>query len=195
MRSMTGVSLKDSTLRLRDWILGLAAVFLLLLAGSPAEAAGNLTGRVIAVVDGDTVDILDDTRKPHRIRFAWTDAPESGQAHGQAAKRALSGLVFGRKVVVDVVKEDRYEGRYGKRVIGSVFLGGHDVGLAMVALGHVWHYEPVSVDQAAGDRRSYAAAQLQARKRRMGLWQEPSPTPPWLWRREAKAAAALAPAP
>lgn len=183
MRAVRFDSKHDLMPRLRDWVLGFVVVLLLSIA-APADAE-ILSGRVVAVVDGDTIDILTDKYRPHRIRFAWTDAPESGQPHGQVAKRALAEVVYGKRVTVDVLKEDRYESRYGKRLIGSVYLGGHDVGLALVALGHVWHYEPKAIDQDSGGRRAYGAAQKTARDRHLGLWRDKSPTPPWLWRREA----------
>ena len=45
---------------------------------SPA-LADTLQGKVVKIADGDTVTIVDDSGKKHRIRFAGIDAPEKDQ--------------------------------------------------------------------------------------------------------------------
>ena len=47
------------------------------------------SGRVVRILDGDTVEIRTDTATP-RIRLAGIDAPEKRQAFGDAAKRELA---------------------------------------------------------------------------------------------------------
>jgi len=183
---MTAMKPEDARARLRDWLLGLAMALALALA-SPAEAGPPLNGRVVKVVDGDTIDVLDDAFRTHRIRFAWTDAPESGQAFGRAAKKALAEIVFGKRVTIEVVKFDRYGSPHGKRLIGSVFLGQEDVGLTLVGQGWAWHNEPFMREQPAESRRAYAKAQAIAREARLGLWRDASQVAPWRWRREARA--------
>jgi endonuclease YncB( thermonuclease family) len=56
------------------------------------------TGRVVRVADGDTITVLDDAKTQDKVRLDAIDAPELGQPFGQAAKKALSDLVFGREV-------------------------------------------------------------------------------------------------
>ena len=70
--------------------LGCAGV-LLLLCGSLATA--NFTGPVVSVLDGDTIEVLHNT-KPERVRLSGIDCPEKGQAFGNRAKQAASELVF-----------------------------------------------------------------------------------------------------
>jgi len=72
----------------------LVLVGLLLQAGQ--ILAETIQGRVVDVSDGDTVTVLDSTKTQHKIRLAGIDAPESKQAFGQASKKHLSDLVFGR---------------------------------------------------------------------------------------------------
>jgi micrococcal nuclease len=100
------------------------------------------------------------------------DAPESGQPFGQAAKRALSEMVFGKDVIVHKKKEDRWG-----RIIGHVVVDGVDTNLAMLEAGMAWHYK--EYDQ----NRRLAEAEREAREAKWGLWQDASPIPPWEWRR------------
>lgn len=92
-----------------------------LFALAAAAQGGELRGRVVAVMDGDTLAVLDAGRQEHRIRLAEIDAPEKGQPFGQRSKQSLSGLCFGREAVI----EDRGHDRYG-RAIGRVSCGGID---------------------------------------------------------------------
>ncbi len=58
----------------------------------------KVAGRVVRVADGYTLTILDEAKTQHKVRLDAIDAPELGQPFGQAAKNALSDLVFGREV-------------------------------------------------------------------------------------------------
>jgi endonuclease YncB( thermonuclease family) len=55
--------------------------------------ATDFTGRVVSVLDGDTIEVLLNTH-PERVRLSGIDCPEKGQAFGKRAKQATSGLVF-----------------------------------------------------------------------------------------------------
>jgi micrococcal nuclease len=70
---------------------------LVLLAPLPGQSA-RATGRVIGVIDGDTLDILTASFETLRVRLSGIDAPELGQAFGRNAQAALSSLVFARSV-------------------------------------------------------------------------------------------------
>jgi hypothetical protein len=48
--------------------------------------AATLTGKVVRVLDGDTIEVLVD-KEPIRIRLADIDCPEKGQPFGNAAKK------------------------------------------------------------------------------------------------------------
>ena len=63
---------------------------------------------VVGVLDGDTVAVLSPDRKMTRCRLFGIDAPEKGQAFGQASKKALSDLIYRKTLDVRVVDTDRY---------------------------------------------------------------------------------------
>ena len=82
-------------------------VILLLFFQNPVQAA-TLSGRVVGVRDGDTLTLLDANRHQTKIRLAEIDTPESAQPYGSRAKQALSDLVFGKDVRIEVREQDRY---------------------------------------------------------------------------------------
>jgi endonuclease YncB( thermonuclease family) len=161
----------------------LAAALVLLLAllayFAPAGQADEISGRVVAVADGDTITVLDAAQVEHKVRFAFIDAPEKAQPFGQRAKAVLAERVYGREVRVDVIERDRYG-----RSVGRVWQGDSDVNLAQLADGYAWHYRQYAEKSQAGrDFERYEAAQAEARQAQRGLWQDAAPTPPWAYRR------------
>jgi endonuclease YncB( thermonuclease family) len=153
----------------------LAVLALLLQAGQ--ILAATIEGRVVGVSDGDTITVLDGTKTQHKIRLAGIDAPESKQAFGQASKKHLSDLVFGKNVTLDCGKTDRY-----KREVCVVLVNGQDANLAQVKAGMAWWYRKYQKEQTPRQREEYEGAETAAKAGRIGLWQETDPVPPWEWR-------------
>jgi micrococcal nuclease len=142
--------------------------------------ADRLTGRVVRVIDGDTVDLLvdqEDEPRQIRVRLEGIDAPEAGQPWGTRAAEYLSVLVHGKTVEVLSIGEDRYG-----RVLGRIYIGDQrlDVNLVLVAGGLAWHYKRYSDDDLLSD------AEIAARRARRGLWADPSPIAPWDWRNQPR---------
>lgn len=135
-----------------------------------------VVGRVVAVADGDTLTVLDDYDRQHRIRLFGIDAPEKAQPFGNQAKKSLSSKVFGSSVRVQIVDVDRYG-----REVGRIYLGNRFINLEQVREGYAWRY-------AEFDRHhEFDRAELEARRHRRGLWSAPHPTPPWEFRRVHRA--------
>ncbi len=160
----------------------LAAV--IALVTSPALAAKphyELTGRVVAIADGDTLTVLDGSNTQHKIRLAAIDAPEKGQAFGTKARENLAAKVFKQTVRIEVIDIDRY-----KREVGRIFLGDRFVNMEMVADGLAWRYP--QYDKPG----EFTAAEADAREHQRGLWPDKDSVPPWEWRREKRAASRTA---
>jgi endonuclease YncB( thermonuclease family) len=164
---------------------------LVLLHAAPAPAA-ELFGTIVAVADGDTVTLLDDTHRQHRVRLSAIDAPERRQPYGERAKQHLASLVYGKTVLVVWEKRDRY-----RRIVGRVLVPqctqsqcGYtiDAGLEQIKAGLAWHYKQYAIEQPPAERTRYAALELQARERGEGLWRDPYPVPPWQFRHAGRAA-------
>ena len=139
----------------------------------PNSTEQQINGKVVGVSDGDTIKVFDGARE-FKIRLSGIDAPESRQAFGQKSKQNLSNLIFGKTVTVTWNTIDRYG-----RVLGKVIFKDGDVCLQQIENGLAWHYKKYENEQAEDDRKLYAAAEVRARKARVGLWSDPSPTPPW----------------
>jgi micrococcal nuclease len=140
-------------------------------------SAESLTGKVIGVMDGDTIEVLDTTKRPRKIRLEGIDAPEKEQAFGNRSKQHLSDQVFGKQVEVVFSKTDKYG-----RTIGKVMIYGKDANLEQVRAGFAWHYKEYQKEQSAADRSLYAEAETSARAVKSGLWRDPQPMAPWEWR-------------
>lgn len=149
----------------------------LLLTAQLAQAA-DLPGRVVRVVDGDTI-VLDAGTDCYRVRLAGIDALERDQPWGDASTRELRRQVAGKDVVVDWDKRDRYD-----RLVGVVRLDGEDVNLHMVDRGMAWHYKRYANEQTSEGRELYSAAEIAAQAARRGLWSDGDPVAPWEWRRQ-----------
>ena len=66
---------------------------------APSALAADLTGPVVSVLNGDTIEVLHN-QHPERIRPSDIDCPEKGQAYGKRAKQAASELVFGKEAIL-----------------------------------------------------------------------------------------------
>ena len=150
------------------------ALLLTLAFTANAEA---ITGRVVAVQDGDSITVLDAEKAQHKIRLAGIDAPEKKQAFGNRSKDSLSDLVFGKVVTVETDKRDRYG-----REVGKVLVNGHDVNLIQVEQGMAWFYRQYQREQSQDDRKLYDSAESAAKVDKRGLWRDAAPMAPWDFR-------------
>ena len=138
--------------------------------------AGEFTGQVVGVLDGDTLEVLNG-HHTERIRLSGIDCPEKGQAYGQKAKQAASALVFGKEVTLQTFGKDKY-----RRTIADVRLpDGSNVNHALVKEGWCWWYRKYAPVNTTLER-----LEAEARESRMALWADPHPVPPWEWRKRGR---------
>lgn len=163
-------------MRIRRWLLCVVGV---LACGT--AMCNPLAAVVVGVNDGDTITVLDADQHQWKIRLAGIDAPEKRQPFGQQSKQMLSDRVFGKQVLIETGKTDRYQ-----RTIGKVIIAGEDVNLEQVRAGLAWHYKKYEREQSAPDRIRYASAEVDARRSLRGIWQQPEPVAPWDYRKMKK---------
>ena len=138
----------------------------------------EVEGTIMRVVDGDTVVFLSTAGKQMTLRLAGIDAPEKGMPYGDLARKWLINLLNYGVVTAHTTKTDRYG-----RTVATVFSQGNDVNLALIKKGFAWHYKRYACEQTLGDVEAYARSESEAREKRVGLWQDESPVPPWLYRK------------
>lgn len=155
--------------------IGLATAIGMLFSG--AAVADATSGRVVGVSDGDTVTLLVSGNKRLKVRLAGIDAPEKKQPFGQRSKANLALMVFGREVILDCGKRDRY-----KREVCVVLSDDVDINLEQVRVGLAWWYWQYAKKQSSERREAYARAEQEAQESRVGLWRDAEPIPPWEWR-------------
>ncbi len=141
----------------------------------------NLAGKVISVQDGDTLTIVDEELKEHKIRINGIDAPELDQPYGNVSKANMMELTYGRIATLECHKADRYG-----RSVCTVWVEGQDVGLSQLRMGLAWHYKKYQDEQAPEQRQSYSDAEITAMKGMFGLWIRENSIAPWEWRKIKK---------
>ena len=153
--------------------VGLPLLVFILTIAYPV-AAEQITGRVVAIQDGDTLTVLVDRRQV-KVRLIEIDAPEKAQAFGNRSKQSLSDLCFNKTTKLD----DKGKDRYG-RTLARVYCDGVDANAEQVRRGMAWVFE-----RYAPKGSPLYGVQAEARAARRGLWQDADAVPPWEWRRNA----------
>lgn len=108
----------------------LILALVLLAAAAPARATDSWTGRLIHVVDGDTLDVAGTDGAPVRVRLYAVDAPESDQPGGETAALELQTWIrnWGDG---DVTVKPKSVDQHG-RIVAHVEAGGLDLGQMLV---------------------------------------------------------------
>lgn len=138
---------------------------------APQLVAAELSGRVIRVLDGDTIEVLQE-KTPVRVRLLNIDAPEKAQPYGSWSTDRLKEIVAGKPVTVTYTDKDRY-GRILGRVVTA---GGTDANHRQVETGAAWVYTQYNSDPLL------PSLQRKAQSEKRGLWRDSNPVPPWKWR-------------
>jgi endonuclease YncB( thermonuclease family) len=153
----------------------LCVLVFMALPAAAQEPGQTITGEVVAVKDGDTIDVTYGGRAV-TVRLHGIDAPEMGQAFGNNAKQAASRYAFNRVARVRVTDVDRYG-----RLVGEVNVAGGELNEMLVRDGLAWWYRRYAPRDA-----TLQSLEQQARNANRGLWSRPNPTPPWDWRRQQR---------
>jgi micrococcal nuclease len=142
----------------------------------------SVDGRVIRVKDGDTVVIRPEAGGEAFVcRLYGIDAPETpkrwkrGQPQGIEATKELKALILGKLVQVYLTGDKTYG-----REVCIIYDKGMNINLEMVKRGYAWAYRRYL-------KRPYASefldAEREAREKKLGIWQDANPMPPWEFRR------------
>lgn len=143
----------------------------------PVTAANIWSGRVVYVVDGDTIHVQSDDGKGknhlRKIRIEGIDAPEVCQLYGAESRAALKKYLLKQQVTVSTISLDDYG-----RELAKITFNNDDVGSWMVRNGYAWSYHSKF---SAGP---YRADEALATRSRLGLFASGQATEPRIFRRE-----------
>lgn len=169
--------------RLRCLLIALLPLFVglstIVLAQDASPKKSFVSGKVIAIVDGDTITVLTENNEQFKVRLAGIDCPEKAQAFGNLAKKELRKKVFGQNVRI----ENRGKDQYG-RTLGIVKMGNIDINEYLISQGVAWHFKKYASDQPQEEADRYSKAEEIARNNKKGLWVQDNPVPPWKFRSE-----------
>lgn len=140
----------------------------------------SITARVSRVIDGDSIRVLADDHLLV-VHLDAIDSPENGQPYAGQASAALSRLVRGKEVRIDLVGRNT-----DGELIGRVWLENKSVNRLQVEAGWAWYVRD------AANSAALAGAEQHAREAHLGLWAQANPEAPWTWR-ESQPVAPLAP--
>jgi len=156
-------------------------IILFFLAGAYSMASNEIpdtfSGKVVRVVDGDTIHIDNKILGKIKIRLAEIDTPELDQTFGVEAKNALKKLVDNKMVKIKKVTIDRYN-----RIVAIIYINDLEINYYLVKNGYAWCYEYYN------HRKKIKNAEILAKRKRIGLWSKDNfnPIPPWEWRKNKK---------
>jgi micrococcal nuclease len=134
----------------------------------------KITGRVARVLDGDTI-LVGYNGGTVRVRLAFIDAPEHGQAWAEESMQLLCSLILGKDVTIIPRGTDYYG-----RLLGEIFIGQSYINYWLVRKGLAWALPDTAPES------HIATAHLEAQAERVGLWRDSYPTQPWEFRKTHK---------
>lgn len=150
-----------------------AATLALTFVTSIVFADNEIKGKVVSVIDGNTVELVTDQSESYKILLFGIDSPELGQEYGEKAQKFLQNMALDKNVNVKIQGKDRWGNRLGIVLIeGKV-----DPRLELLQAGLAWTTEINPIQELESIKEK-------AREKGKGLWKEKDPTPPWTYRRE-----------
>lgn len=151
----------------------------------------TIVGTVAQVIDGDTLKLNTPEGTRLTVRLYGIDAPETekynrktgkiskpSQPFGEEAYRALQSKVLDKKIRLDVIDIDKY-----KRTVGIIYLDSRNINLELIKEGLAWAYKEYLGRPYASE---FLDTEREARDKKLGLWQQHNPQPPWEFRKLMK---------
>lgn len=143
-----------------------------LLLSSMMLRAEVIGGKVVTVIDGNTLEVFTPENETYKILLFGIDCPELGQEYGEKAKRYLEKMVLNKKVNVEIQGKDRWGNR-----LGIVLIEGVDPREELLQEGLAWTAERNPIEP-------FEVMKEKSKEKGKGLWKEQNPTPPWIYRRQ-----------
>lgn len=160
-----------STLKISSFLF-----FILFLSSNAFSASCNYTcfnASVTKIIDGDTFEIFASGRNK-TIRLWGIDTPEWDQPYSGKAKKFLKDTLLQKQLIV----EPRYYDDFG-RLVATVFLKKDNFNQVLVEKGIAWVHIYYCNEEICN---LWKELEKNARKKKIGLWRQSNPIPPWQWK-------------
>jgi|DewCreStandDraft_4_1066084.scaffolds.fasta_scaffold51159_4 micrococcal nuclease len=135
-------------------------------------ASNPITGKVITIIDGNTVVVKAES-ETYQVVLCDVDSPEAGQPFAEEAKAYLKKVLLNKNITLELCGKDR-RGNY----MGVLYLNtSTDLRHELVRKGLAWVSEKC-------EQPELLQLQSLAQQAKAGLWSHEAPTPPWVFRRQ-----------
>ncbi len=145
---------------------------------APGEAGQHFKATVVKIVDGDSIQVRYEGRSI-KVRLWGIDTPEWRQPFSKTAKKYTAKLVGNTEVTL---KEKDWDD-YGRLVALVTTADNRSLNEELLKAGlawvHIYYCKEAICDKWYGYEQ-------QARERRIGLWYDKDPVPPWVWKRKKR---------
>jgi endonuclease YncB( thermonuclease family) len=148
----------------------------LVIAFASAACAATLSGKVVGVKAGNSLEILENG-KVITVRVRGIDCPDRTETFGKTARKAVAAMAFMGDVSVDIVGAES-DGRF----LADVRLAdGRSLAAELIKTGMAWW------DSQGGVASDLAKLEKIARDSYRGLWATPESESDTDWRKEVLA--------
>ncbi len=131
------------------------------------------TGKVVKVIDGNTIEVEFPDKETETYILKYVDAPELSQAYGQDAKEFLEKMVLKKKITILSASKDRW----GNRLALIELKNGIKLNDEVLKNGLGWYKDR---DQ----NETLIALEQNAKDKKIGLWTQEAPMEPWVFKRK-----------
>lgn len=131
-------------------------------------------GKVVEVAEGDSIMVEHPDGNIVSIVLYGIDAPDHLQPFFKRSRKFTAGKVEGQAVNVEEIVTDQ-------NIISAIIShDGANLNEQVLQAGFAWVYrEKCNLDFCP----DWLFLEAQAREKKLGLWQDENPVPPWEWRK------------
>ena len=135
----------------------------------------TLEGRVRRIWGGDNFE-FGEALELHYILIRGVDSPKPGQKYYKESRDFFTKSVRGQTTRIEIVARDELMREFADVYVLPKKEGDvkKDMGLELIKSGLGW-YDGMKFDNA----EAYRLAEAEAREKKIGLWVEDNPIPPW----------------
>ena len=125
---------------------------------------------VVQVLDGDSV-VIQQNESVRTVHLVSVDAPQLEQPYGDKAKAYTEDLLLNRVVAIQYID---------KRLASDIVsFDGKSLKWGLVRSGFAWYPKNHEKGQLRSLNDPLAKQERKIRRKRIGLWADASPQPPW----------------